>query len=1519
MQKRQSGLTTEEGPMASKSVRVRRTLRWLVCAAVVGWGASAMAATHYPPGSLCYDCHAVSKAKMVVGTHLLKKSQKTLDLGITTASPVVRCLFCHESGAVSVENRTVMMGVWDHFDATSVSKHDADLQSTFTQDGSAFDCLDCHTGVSEGVVADGTGNATIHGVDASAGPLDKYGTLIGSPANDAALAGATCQNAACHGSIGSGGATMAGYTARGSHTIAGTTINDGSAPTSCTQCHGRHNSYKVASLVVLKTDGTTSNSLTEPIGNMVTPEKCTECHDADDPALGNPWVTDGHGRSDVGGGLACTACHGASVPHGFSASASGTNDMRFSLAFNPGDTSALTGKMTFSVCLTCHSTLAGKNHGPQNVGCLDCHDPHGKGVNANIMMVREQVPVAGATDTNAFVGSAGVPQPSDYVDWADSSGPGGTSAGLCDNRDCHSAGSGYTPAATYTTTASHGGGVLTSGTDCAGCHTHLDVNGSWGAGASCNNCHGFPPNSNAHVPHVTDKGFDCVNCHPGDGKANHNESGIADAVDFTNTYNSTPGAIRSNVQVDFTAATVYAGVGSYTLAPGSRNNTTTFGDCTTACHGGTLPVATRGTDTQPSWNVATSGDCGTCHRADAANPPGTGNHALHAGAAPNRAFGCQMCHAGTYDGANLLGSHVDGNSNDDLLGSGNFNGAVSFAYTSPDCSNLSCHGAYVPVAWGAAADNCLNCHGTFQDAGGMVASVVARHRNADWTNPDGNGLTSFGNNHRGAAVGTGKGEEFCDYCHANTQAVYTGGASPSYESARHIDGQIQVNSTMGYAGVSGADGGIAGCSSACHVQTAPYRMADSTFALEPLAGQGFSCGACHNDGTIPPTSGAHLAHRVDADTDYTECEACHGLPPNGVSSTGWAANSFDHNNGVVAFAGSVNHAPGALPNDPSDDTCSTTACHSAAPATATWGSPASLGCDECHYWAATPSSAGNSASLEYVLGDRHNAHFAVASGAKTCTACHADNGTDTVAPRTHVTYAGAGSDGVVLTSGANPVRDNALVQRTGMTFNDPNNTCSGGIVLGCHATGTPDWDVAGPLACTACHTNNTTTTVNPSSGLHNSAAATPGVTYHDETLGTGCTECHVAANIAAHQNGVLNGDNAAGALGINVTWGGTGVAYADAGTGNPTRGTCQADCHSDGGAWSREWSTNADFNIVANPNPGQAACNVCHGQYQTLPGSTGWRAGTVHFRSGSGAGENKGAIHMTIGANACEDCHGYDSVAVHNSNNAIDFSDGGTSTYTAVLNTTPDPDQWYCSACHDLQGSEDPANTSSHTFYDSLPFPNSKNSVDGATEPTGDCTASGCHDGTAGRFFPPTSNAHTTHVTTYPYGCDSCHPQDHDGTATDVTFAGGLSAGGTYTPGAMTCSTIYCHGGASPVGPRRPAATAATATARPTRPPTSTPPTRAAEPTRTTTASSATAASPTRRPTRSPTRRSTSTARATCPSRAASRRAAPTPTPPAPARVCTATGRPAPCGRRRAASCAATAMARPRRVGPPLR
>ena len=62
---------------------------------------------------------------------------------------------------------------------------------------------------------------------------------------------------------------------------------------------------------------------------------------------------------------------------------------------------------------------------------------------------------------------------------------------------------------------------------------------------------------------------------------------------------------------------------------------------------------------------------------------------------------------------------------------------------------------------------------------------------------------------------------------------------------------------------------------------------------------------------------------------------------------------------------------------------------------------------------------------------------------------------------------------------------------------------------------------------------------------------------------------------------------------------------------------------------------------------------------------TGWREGTVHYRSGSGYDENKGSGHAP-GGDECEDCHAYDSVNNHQNGSNYLLSGNGTA-YTVTM------------------------------------------------------------------------------------------------------------------------------------------------------------------------------------------------------------------------------------------------------------
>lgn len=261
--------------------------------------------------------------------------------------------------------------------------------------------------------------------------------------------------------------------------------------------------------------------------------------------------------------------------------------------------------------------------------------------------------------------------------------------------------------------------------------------------------------------------------------------------------------------------------------------------------------------------------------------------------------------------------------------------------------------------------------------------------------------------------------------------------------------------------------------------------------------------------------------------------------------------------------------------------------------------------------------------------------------------------------------------------------------------------------IDCHnnqatGTGTYGWYDAASGSCVMCHSGggaNSATTANPSSGLHNLTAAN--TISHDGAFGAGnvfnCESCHVKANIAAHLDGAAKSGNYTGVeVGINVA-----TMYTDVGGIAANRGSCigtasMAGCHSDGGNWQRLWTTEADVDIVASPNPGQPACNVCHGQFGS------WNLGTSHAGTYGGAASTRGNTHNRgdITATACKDCHNYlyyeeavyDYAAKHR-NDLITMNDTGIG---GTCDVTVDIHGVRCNSCH--TNDEDPAAEGTRTY-----------------------------------------------------------------------------------------------------------------------------------------------------------------------------------------------------------------------------
>ena len=570
-----------------------------------------------------------------------------------------------------------------------------------------------------------------------------------------------------------------------------------------------------------------------------------------------------------------------------------------------------------------------------------------------------------------------------------------------------------------------------------------------------------------------------------------------------------------------------------------------------------------------------------------------------------------------------------------------------------------------------------------------------------------------------------------------------------------------------------------------------------------------SCDGCHDQ---PPVEGAtrsgatgavvgsHSKHAAYA------CTVCH--PNNAVlDHRGAGAGSTAGRIEMLANIQGGTYSLGtsfAQDNDINGTglgTCSDVACHGgAASVTPQWGSTGGLGCDGCH--GAPPNT--NAHPEHYAAKGWSNPDVTAAN----CTACHPDN----TAGHTDVT------DGSVIV--------NAGVSPGGVS---PAISCGSAPVLGCHnGKSTPNWNTGTPITCTNCHTPGGANTADPLSGLHNITVA--GVQKHDSTLTGGCEACHVTKP-STHTDGTfnLNSNNNTDRFvtRANLTW-------TDAAANTATcSGTGLTGCHSDGGAWSRFWSTDANSTATA---VGSARCNVCHGQFGN------WRAGTSHGATFGTTTSTRGQSHNSLGgaANACEDCHSYPSISgKHNTATHLITVNQESPPYTV----TESGGRAWCQGCHSNDG--DFAINGTHTFKQSV-F--TLETVAGANDPVGSCT--GCHGGgtsgaSSANYWPDGSNAnpentggnnkhlvHMTRLAQKRYGetiaqlltdntagnpgitsdtkqkalCDYCHQGstndgDHTNTLPAEVFPVGYKkslwnaadADATYNAGNDTCSNIDCH------------------------------------------------------------------------------------------------------------------------------
>lgn len=736
------------------------------------------------------------------------------------------------------------------------------------------------------------------------------------------------------------------------------------------------------------------------------------------------------------------------------------------------------------------------------------------------------------------------------------------------------------------------------------------------ASISCTSCHGNPPTSGSHPRHISDVNgptLACAECH-------------------------------------VNAAT-------YTTAGGHadhQNGAVTVDNarCTT-CHG------VDGAETVPVWGNPITSDCKTCHTGSATSTIETrpapakanalssghgkpsGSYASSLNIAANR--DCTVCHASSAVG------HFDGDALDKrlILGSSGFPAAYS---TVADKNNYcgACHGGTPghPAPSSKIGVNthqakpCIGCHDPHGDSNVYMVLTSQTTQNTKDTTATGkffgnvtfSALTAVNSYDEddGAVGGAGEAnaDDLCATCH-------TVAANTSHNN--------RDNSVVDHN--QGAD-----CFS-CHKT--------HTDATAPFgAGAGNACNSCHGN---PPATAAHARHALvashDKDVeDRTDCAYCHtgaNLYTYDPSADQGAGRNHGNAAGRKTLLGTaVGYVAG-------DGTC-TSACHATSVADGAWSDANGLNCTACHYAAAEPSATGanNTAAGTRKLSElSHNKHF---DKDKTCSACHDVSYSPTITavagPLTHIndfTTAGAADDGAAFADKGAATQDEALVVRASMTFDDNLNTCSGGIGLGCHATGTPDWDITIPAnGCTQCHTNFTDATVNPTSGIHDVVPTVSGKQHDDSFTYNGgastayCDTCHSTTPSTQHQNGVFNATiGAGGNTIINLA---AAVGYIDATT--PTCGPngTLITCHTDDGVWKRKWHDNA-----AATNGTQ--CVGCHGDW-----ALGWNTGVTHRTDA-----NPRTTHGSGTSYQCRDCHGLEASAGYayaNTTNDWAATDGGATT-----------------------------------------------------------------------------------------------------------------------------------------------------------------------------------------------------------------------------------------------------------------
>ncbi|MDD2851353.1 MAG: CxxxxCH/CxxCH domain-containing protein [Desulfuromonadaceae bacterium] len=525
----------------------------------------------------------------------------------------------------------------------------------------------------------------------------------------------------------------------------------------------------------------------------------------------------------------------------------------------------------------------------------------------------------------------------------------------------------------YPATAKHAAGSYSGTCSAASCHsdpysTAFVTTPVWGTASGCAACHtgayAITATGPATGSHAKHNTANCTDCHL---------DGTTATTAPTNHINN---SITIRAENDYPITAKHA-PGTYT------------GTCLTTCHS-----ATSAAGTSPVWGTSAAA-CTACHPLI----PTDTSHTKHVTSTTFKKALCADCHTGYVQGVTAAANHRNTTIEVDAGG-----------YPSPK-------------AKGTAFASCATsyCHSSGQSADGTSATPVYAAVAPTW-----GGSVACGSCHATTALNTGTharhiaADNNCDYCHS-------GAYVSAYNSANHVNGQIDV-ANQGYSAGGAPGNGYGTCSTAmCHGSIAPPAWGVNT--------NYDTCTKCHGTGTVGPITsanrhvvapsdptasdtgkvsatakiGAHQTHLqyfngLSAQgTEDDRCQACHGpLPTSGLHVAQFGPPSDP----TTTFSGlATTSAGGTMTPAYSAGSCSNTYCHNPAGINGTLASgnagvePAPLwteagyiadgtlkndaNCNKCH------KSPGNPL---FTSTTDHSASAMPNGIATDCAGCHGHNG-----------------------------------------------------------------------------------------------------------------------------------------------------------------------------------------------------------------------------------------------------------------------------------------------------------------------------------------------------------------------------------------------------------------------------------------------------------------------------------------------------------------------------------------------